>query len=56
MAKIKEWIKEWDFWKHDTGNTVEGFHAFMVSKGISEVEAFDWIESLVCAMKNEYGD
>ena len=56
MSKIKEWVKGFDFWKNDTGRTVEALHKFMVSKGISNAESREWIESLICAMKDEYGE
>ena len=61
---IKDWIKEQDFYKSDTADVItdavdeiKGLIGFADPNSINpEKEAIEIVESVVFAIKNEYGE
>jgi len=53
---IRDFLKRADFFKEDTKDAVVGLYAYMLNNDIPKEEAISWIERVVSAMSNEYGD
>ncbi len=63
MSKISEYIKEQDFFKRDTGGDILSAFNEMTNKAshdetsvIAKERAVNIIESIVSAIRNEYGE
>lgn len=56
LPKIEEFLKEQDFFKEDTKDAVVGLYGYMLNNDIPADDAISWLNRIVGAIKNEYGD
>lgn len=56
LKEIDEYIKEKEFWKSDTGETVKETFIAMVGYGMDSETAINNISAICNAMSDEYGD
>ena len=56
MEVIEEFIKEQEFFKNDTPDTIRDTFIALIAYGMKAQIALSNIESVVGAIKNEYGE
>ena len=56
LKDIDKYIKEKDFWKSGTGETVKETFIALVTYGMDSGTAINNIAAIVNAMSDEYGD
>jgi hypothetical protein len=56
LKEVDEYIKESNFWKSGTGETVKSVFIALVSYGMESDIAINNISAIANAMSDEYGD